>query len=321
LLALSKDREDLERRGVLPNYEKSKEVVFMSVTAALLQQGHVLILSFCRLQHPLGLPSWVLDWSQPMPETLQDVEPDHMTLTPRFNASGVTKRPRDIIISRSNEAIDGISVPCHMYDKIHQVGEVPRVSVTGTCIRPFDWLYVLLRLTYEITDAYVEFQHRLRAVVRTSCGGITSGCDELLVRAKDDRLDARCLEALHILQQCIHNVKQQVARRELEEFSANNQVPRSIQKEAEKITGYLCMDYMRISAKCAPFVTKKGHAGLSSRHVRQGDIVALVHGAEVPFILRSQPNEKYKIVSEAYVDGIIDGEAAEGAHWENLKFT
>jgi hypothetical protein len=101
-------------------------------------------------------------------------------------------------------------------------------------------------------------------VVRTSCGGITAGHDKLLERATDDRLDARCLEALHILQQGMHNIAQQVVRRELEEFSANKQVPRPIQKEAEKVTGYLCMDNMRISAKRAPFVTKKGHPGLSS---------------------------------------------------------
>jgi hypothetical protein len=322
LLALSKDREDLERRGVLPNYEKSKEVVFISVTAALLQQGHVSILSFCRhlLQHPLGLPSWVSDWSQPMPETLQDVENDHMTLTPRFNASGVTNGSRGIIISRSSEVIDGISVQCHLYDTIHQVGTVRRDPVTGTCMHPFDWLYVLLRLTYEITNAYIEFQHRLSAVVGTSCGGITSGYDELLERAKDDRLDTRCLEVLHILEQGMHNIAQQVVRRELEEFSANKQVPRPIQNEAEKVTGYLCLDYMRVSPKRAPFVTKKGHPGLSSRHVRRGDIVALVHGAEVPFILRSQPNGKHIIVSEAYVDGIMDGEAAKGARWESLAF-
>jgi hypothetical protein len=58
LLALLKDQEDLKRRGVFPNYKNSKEVVFTSVTTALLQQGHVSILSYCRLlQHAHGLPS------------------------------------------------------------------------------------------------------------------------------------------------------------------------------------------------------------------------------------------------------------------------
>jgi hypothetical protein len=220
-----------------------------------------------------------------MPETLQDVEHDRMTLTPRFNASGVVKRLRDITVLRSGEVINVILVLCHVYDKVHQVGEVPRFPVTGTCIRLFDWLYVLLNLTYKIKNAYVEFQHRLRAVVRTSFGGITSGYDELLERAKDDPLNARCLEALYILQQGMHNVEQQVVRLEIEEYSANTQVPRLIQKEAGKPTGPLCKDYMQISAKRAPFVTNKGHPGLRSRHVRRGDLVALVHRAEVPFIL------------------------------------
>jgi hypothetical protein len=321
LLALSKDREDLTRRGVFPNYENSKEVIFTSVTAALLQQGHVSILSFCRLlQHAQGLPSWVPDWSQPMPENLQDVEPDHMTLTPRFNASGVPERRRDVTILRRGEVIDGISVPCHVYDKVHQVGKVPRVPVTGTCKRPFDWLHVLLDLTYKITNAYVDFQHRLRAVVRTSFGGVTSGYNDLLERAKGNLLDARCLEALHILQQGIYQVERQVVRSELQKYSASQQILPLIQKEARELKGPLCMDYMRSSVNRAPFVTEKGHPGLSSRHVLRGDLVALVHGAEVPFILRSQPNRKYKIVSEAYVDGIMDGEVAEGARWENLTF-
>jgi hypothetical protein len=321
LLALSKDREDLTRRGVFPNYENSKEVVFTSVTAALLQQGHVSILSFCRsLQHAHGLPSWVPDWSQPMPENLQDVEPDHMTLTPRFNASGVSERRRDVTISRRGEVIDGISVPCHVYDKVHQVGKVPRVPVTGTCKRPFDWLHVLLDLTYKITNAYVDFQHRLRAVVRTSFGGVTSGYNDLLERAKGNLLDARCLEALHILQQGMYQVERQVVRSELKKYSASQHIPPLIQKEAGELKGPLCRDYMRSSVKRAPFVTEKGHPGLSSRHVLRGDLVALIHGAEVPFILRSQTNGKYKIVSEAYVDGIMDGEVAEGAHWENLAF-
>jgi hypothetical protein len=321
LLGLSKDRVDLERLGVYPDYEKSKEEVFMLVTTALLQQGHVSILSFCRsLQFPPGLPSWVPDWSRPMPKTLQDVEPNHMTLTPRFNASGVVTRPRDITILRSGEAINGISVACYMYDKIYQTGEVVRFPVIGTCIQPFDWLYEFLRLTYRGEIVYAGFYQRLCAVVRASVGGVTSGYDEFLERAKDHCLDARCLEALFILQQGMHKIEERDLRSELEAFVANQTVAESIQKAVKSAHGRLLMDYMRISAERSPFVTKKGHPGLSSQHIERGDIIALVRGAEVPFILRNHPDGKYTIVSEAYVDGIMDGEKAKGAVWENLKF-
>jgi hypothetical protein len=156
--------------------------------------------------------------------------------------------------------------------------------------------------------------------VRASVGGVTSGLDELLERAKDHYLDARCLEAVYILEQGMHKIEERDLRSELEAFVANQAVAESIKKAVKSAHGRLLMDYMRISAERSPFVTKKGHPGLSSQHIERGDIIALVRGAEVPFILRNHPDGKYTIVSEAYVDGIMDGEKAKGAVWENLKF-
>lgn len=246
-----------------------------------------------------------------------------MTLTPTFNASGIIIHPKSITISRNGEAIEGISVECYVYDKIYRVGEVPRVPVTGTCFSEFDWLYKLLRLTYKRTHTSVDFHHRLRAVVRTSFGGITHGGTEPLERVKNECLDARCLEALHILHQGTHHITQLNIRFQLEEYCARKQVAelmQSIQSEAGQSRGRLFMEYMRMSARKSPFVTEKGYPGLSSLHIKQGDDVALIHGAQVPFILRRNNNGKYTIVSEAYVDGVMDGEAAEVAVWQKSEF-
>jgi hypothetical protein len=57
-------------------------------------------------------------------------------------------------------------------------------------------------------------------------------------------------------------------------------------------------------------VTQKGHLGLSSECVMQGDTIAIIAGSQVPFVLRPQDNEQFSVVSEAYVDGIMDGEVA-----------
>lgn len=61
-----------------------------------------------------------------------------------------------------------------------------------------------------------------------------------------------------------------------------------------------------------PFVTKKGHLGLELDHVEPGDAVAVLIGYQVPFVLRKSVGGRYKIVGEAYVDGIMDGEAVVG---------
>jgi hypothetical protein len=61
-----------------------------------------------------------------------------------------------------------------------------------------------------------------------------------------------------------------------------------------------------------PFVTVKGHLGLGPDHIELGDMIALLIGCQVPFVLRKSIDGKYEIVGEAYVDGIMDGEAAVG---------
>jgi hypothetical protein len=321
LLGLANDREDLESRGVFPNYKKAESEVFKSVTVALLQQGHISILSICRSpEAPLDSPSWVPDWSRPMPATLQDVEPDHMTLTPKFNASGVETNLRNITILRNGEAIERLLIECCVYDQIYATGEVTRVPKTGTCVDPFDWLYETLRLTYQRNNLYVNFGRRLRAVVRASVGGITAGYNKLTERMKDDSLDARCREALYLLMQGVRKIERPDITLDLRDYIVNKQVANPFQKEEEKSGGSLIMDYMRISAGRSVIATGKGHPALVSRHAKRGDIVALVRGAQVPFILRRHVNKKYSIVGEAYVDGIMDGEAVESAVWESLDF-
>ena len=74
----------------------------------------------------------------------------------------------------------------------------------------------------------------------------------------------------------------------------------------------------RITPDLCPFVTTRGHLGLGCSDTRQGDVVALIGGTQVPFILRPERNGNFTIVSEAYVDGIMDGEAVETGEWRMI---
>ena len=66
------------------------------------------------------------------------------------------------------------------------------------------------------------------------------------------------------------------------------------------------------------FRTRKGYLGLGPREAKEGDRVGLVAGARTPFVLRRRDAdtkggaERYGLVGEAYVHGIMRGEAAEG---------
>jgi len=61
--------------------------------------------------------------------------------------------------------------------------------------------------------------------------------------------------------------------------------------------------------------TKKGFLGLVPGDARVGDEVCIFHGGATPFILRKNESESaHVLVGEAYIHGIIHGEAMEYKH-------
>ncbi|KAH9216665.1 hypothetical protein DL95DRAFT_424437 [Leptodontidium sp. 2 PMI_412] len=78
-------------------------------------------------------------------------------------------------------------------------------------------------------------------------------------------------------------------------YIKGNNIKRGVQLGSEII---------RKSLGRLPFITRKGHLVLSSEYVKQGDVVALIKGSQVPFILRRES------------DGhIINEEAIKNSKW------
>jgi hypothetical protein len=65
------------------------------------------------------------------------------------------------------------------------------------------------------------------------------------------------------------------------------------------------------------FITLKGYMGLGPSPLQLGDIVCILFGGIVPFILRPK-NGYYQLVGDAYVHGIMEGEAIQ--KWEAGEF-
>lgn len=61
------------------------------------------------------------------------------------------------------------------------------------------------------------------------------------------------------------------------------------------------------------FITQKRRMGITAGGVKQGDVVSLVYGTSVPFLLRplgkDSDKRRFTIVGEAYVHGLIDSES------------
>jgi hypothetical protein len=65
--------------------------------------------------------------------------------------------------------------------------------------------------------------------------------------------------------------------------------------------------------KRRPFISTRGYVGLTPCHSEPGDIICILYGCVVPFVLRRN-GAGYQLIGEAYVHGIMDGEFMEKDH-------
>ncbi|KAI0183831.1 heterokaryon incompatibility protein-domain-containing protein [Xylaria flabelliformis] len=324
LLGLATDRKDLSARGVIPDYTKSCWEVYTSTTAAMLQQGHLSLLSFIQPGRGSGLeslPSWVPNWYSPITEPLQIVLDDHMILTPEFGASGTDKSIPAIRVRRyPSGIIYGISLQGFVCDTVYSVGLFPGresswdVPLEETFSWPQEWLVEILRLTYRTKSYYASFEERLHAVARASVGGVRLDLQGDVVRTGEEVF----FEAGHLLRQSLHRIKNRHIQTEACKFLARNGIE-NVSRDVKPLSLQLPHDIIGRSLKRLPFITAAGRLGLGYENIQVGDIVTIITGAQVPYILRSQQTGTYNLVSEAYVDRIMDGEALRGATFIRLE--
>ncbi|KAI0422749.1 HET-domain-containing protein [Xylaria grammica] len=324
LLGLASDRKELSQKGVNPDYTKSCREVYILATSVLLQQGHWSLLSFVQPHKSSGygdLPSWVPDWYQPLTEPLQIVKDDHMTLEPEFGASGQSNRMPTVRVDNTIPGLHSISLKGLVCDTVHSVGFFPRrqsswdVPLGETFSWPEEWLVETLHLTYRTKGNFRSFEERLRAVARASVGGMTSNPEGHLARASENIL----FEAVYLLRSSVRRIADRKIRIQARKFLAKTRIKNLT--ATNRMEMHLPNDMIGRSIKRLPFVTVTGRLGLGYDNIKAGDVVSIISGAQVPYILRLQPTRKYyNLISEAYVDGIMDGEALQGAAftWLNI---
>ncbi|RWA07572.1 hypothetical protein EKO27_g7529 [Xylaria grammica] len=324
LLGLASDRKELSQKGVNPDYTKSCREVYILATSVLLQQGHWSLLSFVQPHQSSGygdLPSWVPDWYQPLTEPLQIVEDDHMTLEPEFGASGQSNSMLTVRVDNTISGLHSISLKGLVCDTVHSVGFFPRrrsswnVPLGETFSWPEEWLVETLRLTYRTKGNFPSFEERLRAVARASVGGMMNNSEGHLARASEDIL----FEAIHLLRSSVLRITDRKIKIKARKFLAKTRIKNLT--ATNRIEMHLPDNMIGRSIKRLPFITVTGRLGLGYDNIKAGDVVSIISGAQLPYILRLQPTGKYyNLISEAYVDGIMDGEALQGAAftWLNI---
>lgn len=313
ILGLAHDKNSFRGLGIVPNHSKSTEDVYTDTMAALLRCGYTFLLSLCHGSgNPGTLPSWVIDWSIPAPRPIQGFELDRITPCPRFNASG-SESASCIFAANKRLRVRSILMMTKIYDIILQPGRIRRVPGNIQCALPDEWVFEVLSLTYISDRKYTSFRERMRAVIRASYADIGVGEDSVPHRLGpfSDTL---------VLCQCIKWRRSgNIGNLDLEAFLECEEMKQEMATALEDPYQF-DIDLTEISSGRSPFITQKGHLGISSMEIKEGDVIALFGGTQMPFVLRQCERGKYMIISEAYVDEIMDGEAAEGGEWGYVEF-
>jgi hypothetical protein len=243
--------------------------------------------------------------------SLQGTGIDHMTLEPEYKASG-SLLPRSPLFNRVG-ATTSVSVSGFIYDELHDIGATwaEFYPLQNTISHPFiaakKLLAELVRLSILRGEVYKTLKERICGAARTATAEI--GYDETgrWARIGNRRYDTA--ESLLTIQVNDGPDEMRLLSSELHALIISDEVQTAFDPlDAAKFCG-------EIDAKARgrkPFVTKKGHLGLGFDHLEPGDAVAVLIGCQVPFVLRKSVGGRYKIVGEAYVDGIMDGEAMVG---------
>ena len=86
----------------------------------------------------------------------------------------------------------------------------------------------------------------------------------------------------------------------------------AISRDPERLRRIKAYDYRRRPVTDARrlFLTSRNYMGIATRSIQEGDEVWIMPGATAPVVLREADDQSYILMGEAYVDGIMDGEAA-----------
>ncbi|KAL1647158.1 Folylpolyglutamate synthetase [Diplodia intermedia] len=278
--------------GINVDYNKDVEDVYVDCAIHLLESRKDLrVLSSVILYHRqttgLDLPSWVPDWTQP--KSMGGVLQRYYRFAPEkfFRAAGNTVSDVAVLkgseettaISIRGKRIDTIDRVIHIKDFLGQEDNSPMLLTESRLTELADM--IASNSTYPFTG-----EAHWKALFRT----LTADRSGVSSRVNDEFKQK-------YLSSCGNYV--------LKDDDLTSGLPDAIWKEISKSMCHI-VDEMDM------FLTGCGYFGLGHKGIHAGDVVCVLLGGEVPFLLRqveSCMTVRFEFLCETYLHGVMDGEA------------
>ncbi|KAI0146927.1 heterokaryon incompatibility protein-domain-containing protein [Xylariaceae sp. FL1272] len=273
---------ELFRRCAIIIVEKTQSIrLLLHVQVGMVRSGY-------RDEYWNRLPSWVPRWNNYLYGMLAPSE-----TTNSFAASSELPayRPRihnDTLLTRGI-TLSRISCSTEMDHTAYVGGGLPSRLVSNA------WTYVASSVKYQGHDEKIEALSFILTAAKDWSGA--------LIENKQQHI-ADFFASIRLIRSQERNFNNMA----LEELSTLMGV---IQVEPDIEGGHERFDQACLNA-CegrAVFLCNDGFVGLGPRQMMKGDKVCLLSGLELPIIMRRK-KDGYRVVGEAYVHGIMDGEAS-----------
>ncbi|MCJ1447425.1 MAG: hypothetical protein MMC23_007936 [Stictis urceolatum] len=293
---------DVHKLEIRPDYRATCQEVYVHTTMRLLLQGHLKVLAFCQFPHALrGLPTWVADWSRTLLAPLQPrdrfYKTGHAQAAPSAHqyVLDFLQRGDDWTLRLAGAKLSNICSLAQTWNELNYIRRKYRGNKYRLEKKSRRWFQNLLTFVELSRD---ELPHR-----RNLCRADRSAIASALVRTS-------CADQEYVI---TTNTIERMATNSISNYSAAilNDEPRQL----SRLEQYL-QAVQFISRNRRPFFTDSGQLGLGPSCVQIDDILVLVLGADMPYILREGEDGKYRLVGECYVDGIMDGQALDDATFE-----
>jgi hypothetical protein len=316
-----------DRRPLVPDYNKSVcEVYCDAAWFTLLTQANLSILSLIgNIAHESehGLPSWVPDLSQP-PQSLAFWTIQDRKQEPLWSADAGTRWKIPPLAMRYQKLL---AVEVSFVGKVSGTshGEIKynRKKRDGIDYKDFLAFYKLLPPTY-LGDA--DGQNAFEVFWRTMIADFANETSPAPPKYAQEFGKSYIIALRDAADDCIvgnidnndlasiYSTMKEVAG---EGMLAGDAEKMYVDTDETKEFGqrvFNTMDKRRL------FIADTGHVGCGDARLSVGDMVAVIAGYPIPFILRQGSGGRYKAIGEAYVHGIMLGEHAmkPDVEWESI---
>ncbi|KAJ4991777.1 ankyrin and HET domain-containing protein [Stagonosporopsis vannaccii] len=267
------------------DYNLLVEKVYEQITVALIQRtGNLNVLSHVAPNQPrnLDVPSFVPDWTVEIGKEYSSDWTARFRYLCRYNAC--KGRPANFISAPGTIKVRGTIIDSVVTLVSRRLGSYRKTR--SYCNEILDDMYKIAKPNGD-EYYYGQYQTRKEAFWLTMCGGIEDAGARKQGYISRRRLESyRCFETWE------------------EWFRGPRTTYQTSDYQLRSIT-----DSIASVSKGRTFcTTRKGLMGWVPKLSRSGDVVAVLTGGRVPFILR--PHDGFfEMLGDAYIHGIMDGEA------------